>query len=435
MGWADLLQDYVQEHQSSSSKSITTVDEEAEMDALTRDYIAEKEKEDERKRHEIGRAKSRTSTSASDGLRIPSFYKRKKKTEDLSEDDLVKKERLAYEASLQFKKHVIDGRAIENLKNALKMVKDREHGGMNMEGEFGSGDISTDDLDYLINTDGETDLTYDEYVKLREVVEPMSPPLNGVLTDEVFAQLHKDGFLVSADSILQYIDKLNGVRQSTVDLLPYDVTGDGYLTEQQLERFLLDKATESRNFTQAFLADYEQFYPVVAHKKIFFFLDPNKRMKVKLTELAASPVMMELKKALPVPRTRIEEAEQDSNWFYQGNTLRLYDEYSALDRDGDGLLSPEELLFFRQGSLNPEFIRGVFERSETFFGSLIDFRTFVDFVLAMENKSSVPALRYFFRILDINSRGYLTTFEYENYTTASSHHFLSSFCAHFCISH
>lgn len=38
----------------------------------------------------------------------------------------------------------------------------------------------------------------------------------------------------------------------------------------------------------------------------------------------------------------------------------------------------------------------------------MSYRDFVDFILAMEHKSSSQSLAYFFRILDINGRGYLT---------------------------
>lgn len=37
----------------------------------------------------------------------------------------------------------------------------------------------------------------------------------------------------------------------------------------------------------------------------------------------------------------------------------------------------------------------------------MDYKTYLDFVLALENKSEPQALQYLFRILDVESKGYL----------------------------
>lgn len=41
---------------------------------------------------------------------------------------------------------------------------------------------------------------------------------------------------------------------------------------------------------------------------------------------------------------------------------------------------------------------------------LQDYKTYLDFVLAMENRREPQALRYLFRILDVQHRGYLNVF-------------------------
>ncbi len=40
----------------------------------------------------------------------------------------------------------------------------------------------------------------------------------------------------------------------------------------------------------------------------------------------------------------------------------------------------------------------------------MDYKTFLDFVLAMENKKSHQAIQYFWRILDVRRKGGLDTF-------------------------
>jgi hypothetical protein len=40
----------------------------------------------------------------------------------------------------------------------------------------------------------------------------------------------------------------------------------------------------------------------------------------------------------------------------------------------------------------------------------MDYKTFLDFVLAMENKKSPQALQYFWRVLDVYHKGAIDTF-------------------------
>ena len=65
---------------------------------------------------------------------------------------------------------------------------------------------------------------------------------------------------------------------------------------------------------------------------------------------------------------------------------------------------------FGTGSLTREFIERVFEEYLTYEGEL-DYKSYLDFVLAMENKKEPQALQYFFRLLDVQHKGALTTFD------------------------
>lgn len=65
------------------------------------------------------------------------------------------------------------------------------------------------------------------------------------------------------------------------------------------------------------------------------------------------------------------------------------------------------LLFFSMFSVFDEHVR----RSKTGGGNSreMDFESFLDFVLALENKDTPEGLTYLFRCLDLQGRGYLTT--------------------------
>lgn len=72
------------------------------------------------------------------------------------------------------------------------------------------------------------------------------------------------------------------------------------------------------------------------------------------------------------------------------------------------MLSKQELSKYSPG-LTPIFIDRVFEELQTFEGEM-DYKTFLDFVLAFENKKTPQSLNYFWRVLDVFHKGALDTF-------------------------
>lgn len=61
------------------------------------------------------------------------------------------------------------------------------------------------------------------------------------------------------------------------------------------------------------------------------------------------------------------------------------------------------------GTLTSVFLERVYQECLTYEGEM-DYKTYLDFVLALENRQEPQSLHYFFRILDINGKGYLDTF-------------------------
>jgi serine/threonine-protein phosphatase 2A regulatory subunit B'' len=84
-------------------------------------------------------------------------------------------------------------------------------------------------------------------------------------------------------------------------------------------------------------------------------------------------------------------------------------QYLELDVDHNGMLSKEELAQYAHGSLTDLVVKRIFEEYHTYDGEM-DYKTFLDFILAMENKKEPQALAYFFRLLDIKRVGYLDIF-------------------------
>ena len=55
------------------------------------------------------------------------------------------------------------------------------------------------------------------------------------------------------------------------------------------------------------------------------------------------------------------------------------------------------------------FLKRVFQECLTYDGEM-DYKTYLDFVLAMENRREPAALQYLFKLLDVQNRGYLNVF-------------------------
>jgi len=71
--------------------------------------------------------------------------------------------------------------------------------------------------------------------------------------------------------------------------------------------------------------------------------------------------------------------------------LRIYAQYLELDLDHNGMLSKEEFIGFLGGSLTRAFVDRFFEESLMYQGEM-DYKTFLDFVLAIENKATPQGL-------------------------------------------
>jgi Ca2+-binding EF-hand superfamily protein len=112
----------------------------------------------------------------------------------------------------------------------------------------------------------------------------------------------------------------------------------------------------------------------------------------------------------PVPAAGATES--DSDWFTARAALRTYAHYLQLDVDHNGMLSKEEFRGFQNGILTNAIVDRLFQECRMYKGESgrleMDYKAFLDFVLAMQNKDTPQGLAYFWRLLDIDQCGYLT---------------------------
>ncbi len=228
-----------------------------------------------------------------------------------------------------------------------------------------------------------------------------------------FLNLALDGHgRVSILHYFQWARRKNALMATRAELSRFDTSGDGSLTERELELWI-----ESVIPTLPALAELRHeffpFYKVTAVRKFLFFLDPKHRGRVPLKAMLGSPVLHEL---LELRRPDITDEELRHNWFSLAYAEMLYADYLDLDADQNGMLSASELSRYRGGGLTGVFVQRVFQECQTYRNretgdSEIDYKSYLDFVLATTYEGTPEALAYFMRLLDLHKTGGLTGFE------------------------
>jgi len=246
-----------------------------------------------------------------------------------------------------------------------------------------------------------------DYIQFKKVATLVSEKCKGYLTPTLFAKLQQGDRLgrISIMALFNYIMRKVWLHQTRIGLSLYDVTGQGFLRESDLENYILE-LIETLPQLDGLEKSFHSFYVCTAVRKFFFFLDPLRTGKIKIQDVLACSFLDDL---LELRDNELPKDAQDANWFSAPSALRVYGQYLNLDTDHNGMLSQSELLKYGTGTLTPVFVERVFQECLTYEGEM-DYKTYLDFVLAMENKKEPQSLQYLFKILDVRHDGYLCVY-------------------------
>ncbi|CDW90293.1 serine threonine-protein phosphatase 2a regulatory subunit b subunit gamma [Stylonychia lemnae] len=245
-------------------------------------------------------------------------------------------------------------------------------------------------------------INYDQFVYVSSL---LPPKCRQFFTSSTFLKFERDEYgRIEIVPFFHYVVRKVNLFQTRIQISLYDSSGYGYLKEKDLENYifeLMPTFPQLQNLQETFYP----FYVITAVRKFFFFLDPKRTGKILIKDMLTSPILAELYE-LRQESLNMDDALQ--NWFSVQSSLRVYDQYLKLDQDKNGMLKKYELANYSKG-LTKIFIDRIFEEYQTFEGEM-DYKTFLDFVLAMENKKSPQALQYFWRVLDVFHKNAIDTF-------------------------
>jgi len=160
-----------------------------------------------------------------------------------------------------------------------------------------------------------------------------------------------------------------------------------------LENFVFELIPTLRGL-ESLQTDYLPFYVFTVVRKFMFFLDNRKRGKVSISDILSSQLLADLLDQRVGPQP---------NWFSAESALRVYNTYLTMDKDDNGMLSKVEVLSMPGTMLTPVVVDRLFQETVTYGGEL-DFKGYLDLVLALENRDSVPALKFWWRLLHEDSQ-------------------------------
>ena len=244
------------------------------------------------------------------------------------------------------------------------------------------------------------------YRDFRKVAEK-SPLFSEYFKASTFLKFDKDKFgRIEILSFFHYIVRKNNIEENKISLSLSDVCCEGFLIDKDLENYI-KKEIRQFPFYDEINEDIKEYYLLVAVRKFFFFLDPKRTGKIYINDIVTSSILPEFLEMSD--RSAVNnQMDVSSNWFSIQNFWRIYKKYVELDRDRNGMLSKEELIKFGPG-LTSIFIDRIFEEYQK-YENAIDFKQFIDFVLAMENRKEPASIQFIWRAIDVYHKNAVDTF-------------------------
>ncbi|XP_037707509.1 serine/threonine-protein phosphatase 2A regulatory subunit B'' subunit gamma-like isoform X2 [Drosophila subpulchrella] len=220
------------------------------------------------------------------------------------------------------------------------------------------------------------------------VVSKVSAKCQKLMTVALFFELMLSSNypgLLDIVSIYNHIIRRVSVIQGRIGLSSYDDFGQGYLNESGLESYITDIIPKLGQIRDCMQPSFQRFYVCSVVKKFFFYLDHLHVRRIRIRDIASSGLLSQLLALRDKPNYKDAKETETTNCFSMPAILGVYEKYLDLDTDHDGMLSKKELSKYGSGGLTSIFLDRAFEVCRTYSGKM-DYKTFLDFHFAMENR-------------------------------------------------
>ncbi|GJU03544.1 probable serine/threonine-protein phosphatase 2A regulatory subunit B'' subunit TON2 [Tanacetum coccineum] len=265
--------------------------------------------------------------------------------------------------------------------------------------------LNADDLDamwvclrencVIDDATGAEKMNYEDFCHIASVcTEQIGPKCRRFFSPSNFMKFEKDeSGRIAILPFYLYVMRTVSLTQARIDMSELDEDSDGFLQHHEMEAYirgLIPNLAQLRDMPTQFV----QMYCRIASQKFFFFCDPNRRGKACIKKVLLSNCLQELMELHQESEEEVTDTEQAENWFSLTSAQRICDVFLALDKDMNGTLSKQELREYADGTLTDIFIERAFDehlrrgKSGNANAREMDFESFLDFVLALENKDS-----------------------------------------------
>ncbi|XP_059660327.1 serine/threonine protein phosphatase 2A regulatory subunit B''alpha-like [Cornus florida] len=220
----------------------------------------------------------------------------------------------------------------------------------------------------------------------------------GIVTRDAFINYWLDSNMVSMDIATQIFKIL---KQPDCK----------YLTQADFKPVLLDLLAvhPGLEFLQS-TPEFQERYAETVIYRIFYYINRSGDGHLTLRELKRGNLIAAMQHA---------DEEEDINkvlrYFSYEHFYVIYCKFWELDTDHDFLIDKENLIRYGNHALTYRIVDRIFLQVPRKFTSNIEgkmcYEDFVYFILAEEDKSSEPSLEYWFKCIDLDGNGVLTSTE------------------------
>jgi len=205
--------------------------------------------------------------------------------------------------------------------------------------------------------------------------------------------------------VLQGLEDYSSFSQFSGDFQPY-------MDREALETFLQSKVLSCKYY-EGIPESFLPFFLCGISKAILYFLDPVHRSRVRIRDLVRSPYLRQL---LSDPNGNLQPGLGELSgplgkvfrtWFCWQTQENLFTAYKHVDEEGYGLLSMDNLRNLPGLGITEAFTKQLFLTVQTYDDHL-DYRGYIDLLLAITFPANTACAGYLFPILDIRNHGQLS---------------------------